>query len=72
MEIGEEEEAFRLILHSYPAQDRAEQIAEVKVAGRLDAGYDAHWLAAHSTAFFLPSAAMASRSIPPITQATAK
>ncbi len=42
VEVGEEEQAFRLVLHPHPAQDRAEQIAEVKVAGRLDAGNDAH------------------------------
>jgi hypothetical protein len=37
MKIRKEEQAFRLILHLYPTQDRAEQIAEVQPAGRLDA-----------------------------------
>ena len=42
VEIGEEVEALGLVLHPHPAQDRAEQIAEMEVAGRLDAGNDAH------------------------------
>ena len=42
VEVGEEEQAFGLVLHPHPAQDRAEEIAEVEIAGRLDAGNDAH------------------------------
>ncbi len=44
VEIGEEEEAFALalILHPHPVADRAQIIAEVEVARRLDAGDDAH------------------------------
>ena len=41
VKVGEEEEAFGLVLHPHPAQDRAEQVAEVKAAGRLDSGNDA-------------------------------
>jgi tryptophanyl-tRNA synthetase len=40
--VGEEEQALRLVLHLHPAQDRAEQVSEVQVACRLDAGDDAH------------------------------
>ena len=42
VEVGEEEQALRLVLHPHPAQDRAEQIAEVQIAGRLNARNDAH------------------------------
>ena len=50
VEIGEEEEAFRLVLHPHPAQDRAEKIAEMEPAGRLDAGNDTlHVLLAHAS-----------------------
>ena len=46
VEIGEEEQAFglvvHLILHRRPVADRAEVIAEVEIAGGLDAGDDAH------------------------------
>ena len=42
MQVGEEEQALGLVLHPHPAQDRAEQIAEVKVASRLNARDDAH------------------------------
>ncbi len=42
VEIGEEEEAARvaghLVLHARPVADRAQIIAEVEIAGRLDAG----------------------------------
>ena len=48
VEVGEEEQALGLVLHPHPAQDRAEQIAEVEPAGRLDAGDDAHRLGAGS------------------------
>ena len=51
VEVGEEEQALGLILHPHPAQDRAEQIAEVQVAGRLDAGNDAHRCVAHPSTF---------------------
>src|SRR4029078_6326528 len=40
VEVGEEVEAFGLVLHSHPAQDRAEQVAEMQSARRLDARYD--------------------------------
>jgi tryptophanyl-tRNA synthetase len=40
--VGEEEQAFGLILHLHPAQDRAKQVAEMQVTRRLDAGNDAH------------------------------
>ena len=72
VEIGEEEQAFGLVLHPHPAHDRAEIIAEVEVAGRLDAGDDAHH--GSITAFFLRLSRinMSSLSIAPITQATAK
>ena len=48
MEVGKEEQAFGLVLHPHPAQDRAEQVAEVEPAGRLDSGDDAHrrWVSA--------------------------
>ena len=42
VEVGEEDQAFGLVLHPHPAPDRAEIIAEMEVAGRLDAGDDAH------------------------------
>ena len=42
VQVGEEEQALRLVLHPHPAQDRAQQIAEMKPAGRLDARHDAH------------------------------
>ena len=60
VEVGEEEQALGLVLHPHPAQDRAEQIAEVQVAGRLDAGNDAHRRSlAHSTSTFLRGGAVA-------------
>ena len=71
VEVGEEEQALGLVLHPLPAQDRAEEVAEVEPAGRLDPRDDAH----HSTSVRLARrvrVAIASRSIPPITQATAK
>jgi hypothetical protein len=44
--VGEEEQAFaarlHLVLHPHPVADRAEIVAEVEVAGGLDAGNDAH------------------------------
>ena len=40
VEVGEEVQALGLILHPHPAQDRAEQIAEMEAAGRLDARND--------------------------------
>ena len=47
MKIGEEEQALAAarvvhILHPNPIADRAEIIAEVKIAGGLDARDDAH------------------------------
>ena len=46
MKIGEEEQALaviiHLVLHPHPVADRAEIIAEVEIAGGLDAGNDAH------------------------------
>ena len=46
VQIGEEEQAFltvsHRILHRHPVADRTEIIAEVEVAGGLDAGDDAH------------------------------
>jgi hypothetical protein len=42
VEVGKEEQAFALILHLHPIPDRAQIIAEVQVAGGLDAGYDTH------------------------------
>ncbi len=46
VQIGEEEEAFlpflQLVLHPHPIADRAKIIAEVEIAGRLDAGDDTH------------------------------
>src|SRR5437868_14626663 len=42
VEVGEEEQAFRLVLHPHPAKDGTEEIAEMQVASRLDAGHDAH------------------------------
>ncbi len=49
VEVGQEEQAFvagggRLVLHAHPVADRAQVVAEVQVAGRLDAGDDAHVL----------------------------
>src|SRR5689334_10432483 len=41
MQVREEEQAFGLVLHSHPAQDRTQQIAEVKPARWLDSGKDA-------------------------------
>ena len=67
VEVGEEEQALRLVLHPHPAQDRAEQIAEVEVAGRLDSGNDPHALVLRRR-----SVASASRSTPPIRKATPK
>ena len=46
VEVGEEEQAlaagFHRVLHPHPVADRAEVVAEVEGAGRLDAGNDAH------------------------------
>ena len=74
MEVGEEEQAFGLVLHPHPAQDRAEQIAEMEPAGRLDARNDAHrrLLGHHATFLRLRRMRMSSRFIAPMTQATAK
>ena len=41
VEVGKEEQALGLVLHPHPAQDRAEQIAEMEAARRLDARDDA-------------------------------
>ena len=48
VEIGEEIEALTaggrgVVLHGDPVADGAEVVAEVEVAGGLDAGDDAHW-----------------------------
>ena len=52
MKIGEEIEAFGLILHPYPAEDGAEQIAEMQTARRLDARNDPfELLAGHASRF---------------------
>ena len=40
VEVGEEEQALGLILHPHPAQDRAQQIAKMEAARRLDSGND--------------------------------
>ena len=37
VKVGEEIEALGFVLHSYPAQDGAKQIAEMEAAGRLNA-----------------------------------
>ena len=46
MHVGQEEEALalavHLVLHPHPVADRAQIIAQVQIAGRLDAGKDAH------------------------------
>ena len=42
VEIRQEEQALALVLHRHPLLDRAEVVAEVEVAGRLDAGDDSH------------------------------
>ena len=42
VQIGQEEQAFAFILHLHPVDDRAEIIAEMEIAGGLDAGDDAH------------------------------
>jgi hypothetical protein len=47
VEIGEEIQALAaiglgVILHAHPVADRAQIVAKVEVAGRLDAGDDAH------------------------------
>ena len=69
VKIGEEEQALCLVLHPNPAQDCAEEVAEVQVTGRLNSGNDAH----QSVTFLRRSRIMiASRSIPPIAHATAK
>ncbi len=69
MKVCEEEQAFRFILHPHPAQDRAQQIAEMEAACRLDSGNDAH----QSVTFLRRRRIrIASRSIPPMTQATVK
>ena len=48
VEVGEEEQSLvgfgHLVLHAHPVADRAEVVAEVEVAGGLDAGDDAHWI----------------------------
>ena len=41
MEVGEEIEAFCLVLHPDPAQNRSEEVAKVQTACRLDAGDNA-------------------------------
>jgi hypothetical protein len=47
MHVREEEEALALrihfILHPHPVANRAQIIAQVQIAGRLDAGKDAHF-----------------------------
>ena len=73
VQVGEEEERVAalgriLVLHPHPVADRAEIIAEVEIAGRLNAGNDAH----QATFFFLSRTRMSSRFIAPITQATLK
>ena len=76
VEVGEEEQALGLVLHPHPAQDRAEQIAEVEVAGRLDAGNDAHGgLAQPASVYGLlrrSSDCSSSLSMPPSTQTSGK
>ena len=78
VEVGEKEQAGRVMLHPLPAQDRAEQIAEVQAAGRLDARHDAghgggcHWVASLAGARRRRSVAIASRSTPPIRKAMPK
>ena len=47
VEIGQKEEAFAaggrgIVLHGHPVADRAQIVAEVEIAGGLDAGNDAH------------------------------
>ena len=69
MEVGEEEEAFGLVLHPHPSQDRAEKIAEVKTAGRLDSGKDAHLgLVGHHFCACFFSSLMSSMTNAPVTK----
>ena len=77
VEVGKEEKAFRFILHSHPAKDSAQQIAEVQVAGRLDTGDDALRLPGHTESLpalprRLSSACISSLPIPPISQTIGK
>ena len=63
VKVGEEEQALGLVLHPHPAQDRAEQIAEMQVAGRLDAGNDAHRAARSLLDLLAPQAGSAMSSL---------
>ncbi len=69
MEVGEEEEALGLVLHPHPSQDRAEKVAEMKIAGRLDSGKDAHLgIGAHHCRACFFSSLMSSRTNAPVTK----
>ena len=73
VKVGEEDQAFGLVLHPHPAQDRAQQIAEVQVTGRLDSRNDAHHACSSLIAGLRRNSVLkSSRSIPPMNQAMPK
>src|SRR3546814_521747 len=68
VQIGEEDQALGLVLHLRPALDRAEIIAEMRIARRLDSGNDAY----QAAAFRLLSMFNFSRSTAPMRNAVPK